>query len=185
MQIESKEKIRERLLTLLRTQKEEDRVKKSRSVLKRLFAIPEFQQSRTVLFYAAFGGEVETSEMIEQAQNLGKKIALPIILRDQKKLKPSLVKNLTKELETGPYGVLQPRESARALSLTEIDVVVVPGVAFDRQNRRLGRGAGYYDRLLSDFPPDTPTFGLAFDFQLVDILPHQEHDVPVSRVIIN
>ena len=66
-----------------------------------------------------------------------------------------------------------------------IDLVLVPGVAFDRKNNRLGRGAGYYDRFLKDLPT-TPSIGLAFDFQVLDVLPHQPgQDVPVKCVITN
>ena len=62
---------------------------------------------------------------------------------------------------------------------------VVPGIAFDRQRYRLGRGAGYYDRFLEMLPRDIPSVGLAFDFQLVDCLPHHQHDIPVSHIIVN
>ena len=65
-------------------------------------------------------------------------------------------------------------------------MVIVPGLAFDKHNNRLGRGAGYYDRFLSTLPTDIPTVGLAFDFQIIDRLPQQkEHDIPVSHVLVN
>ena len=69
--------------------------------------------------------------------------------------------------------------------LDEIDLSIIPGVAFDKKNHRLGRGAGYYDRFLSSLPRKIPSIGLAFDFQIVASFPLQEHDVPVSRVITN
>lgn len=179
--------IRIKLLNLLKSQKEEDRFRKSKIILQKLFATMEFQQASVILFYASFNGEVETHDMIKQAQRLGKKIALPTIIKSQKKLIPCLVENLEEELIRGPYGIEQPRdEHLRPLDLEQIDLAVVPGLAFDKDNNRLGRGQGYYDRLLKDFPPDIPAFGLAFDFQVVERLPHQTgFDIPVSRVIVN
>lgn len=179
--------IRKRLLNLLRNQKEEDRLRKSRVILKRLFALPEFQRSKTILFYASFDGEVETFEMMKQAKKLGKKIALPTIIKNQKKIVPLLIEDLEEDLTVGSYGIKEPKaKSPKNLEINKIDLVIVPGVAFDRQLYRLGRGAGYYDRFLSQIPTDTPTIGLAFDFQLVDRLPQQDkHDIPVTRIIAN
>ena len=183
----SKSALRKKILNLLRSQKEEDRFRKSKVIQKKLFATPEFKNAKTILFYASFDGEVETFHMMKQAQRLGKKIVLPRIIKDQKKMILSSVDNLEKELVVGPYGIKEPRRHAlRSLHLEEIDLAVVPGVAFDRSNNRLGRGAGYYDRFLVNFHSDIPTFGLAFNFQIVSRLPHQKrHDIPVSRVIVD
>ncbi len=177
--------LRERLLKQLRNQKEEDRIKKSRSIEAKLFAIPEFQRSRTILFYASFDGEVETFAMMQRAQTLGKTIALPTILKNQKTLTPVAAEDL-QALAEGPYGILQPPPTARPLAPQSLDLVIVPAVAFDKSNNRLGRGAGYYDRFLSGLPSEIPTIGLAFDFQIVECLPQlASHDHPVSRVISN
>ncbi|MBF0533205.1 MAG: 5-formyltetrahydrofolate cyclo-ligase, partial [Candidatus Omnitrophica bacterium] len=91
------------------------------------------------------------------------------------------------DMESGPYGILQPKASEdRKLDLDQIDMVIVPGVAFDRNNCRLGRGQGYYDRFLPRLSARTTTVGLAFDFQMLDVIPQIEpHDVPVSCVLNN
>ena len=181
-----KKNIRTRVLTLLRNQKEEDRLKKSLVILGKLFKTPEFVKAKSILFYASFDAEVETFEMIKQAKQLGKRIALPITLMREKRIVPLGIENCEEDLELGPYGIKQPRyDKTRCISVEEIDLVVVPGVAFDKNNNRLGRGAGYYDRFLASLPQEIPTIGLAFDFQLVPRLPHQAHDRPVSRVIVN
>ena len=187
MQQVSKRTIRNKILNLLRSQKEEERLRKSKRIQEKLFSTPEFQSANTILFYASFDGEVETFNMMKQAQRLGKKIVLPSIIKDQKKMILSLVRDLEKELIDGPYGIKQPGfASLRPVDLKEIDLAIVPGVAFDKKNNRLGRGAGYYDRFLADLPLGIPTFGLAFDFQITPRLPHQKpHDIPVSRVIVN
>ena len=178
--------LRKRLLNLLRNQKEEERISKSRLIKNRLFATPEFQRSRTVMFYAAFDGEVETIEMMRQSQKLGKRIVLPTVIKDQKRIVPVKVEQLS-ELQDGPYGIKEPVGNPDArLDLKELDLVIVPAVAFDKDNNRLGRGGGYYDRFLSGLPSSVPTFGLAFDFQVLNHLPElSSHDLRVSRVIAN
>ncbi len=187
MHNKSKEILRERILTLLRNQKEEERLIKSLAIGDKLFQMVEFQKAETILFYASFNGEVETFEMIREAQKLGKTIGLPGIMKDEKKIVPEAVASLESDLETGPYGIRQPKmDQAQTLSEDCLDMVIVPGVAFDKQNNRLGRGGGYYDRFLELLPPRVLTVGLAFDFQIVDSLSSQEkHDIPVSRVLTN
>ena len=145
----------------------------------------EFKRSKTILFYASFDGEVGTFDMMKQAQTIGKNISLPKIVKGKKNIIPMLAESL-EGLPEGPYGIKQPLESsARELSLEDVDLVIVPGVAFDKFNRRLVRGGGYYDRFLKSLPQSTPTVGLAFDFQIVDSLPHAEHDMCVSHVLVN
>ena len=89
---------------------------------------------------------------------------------------------LNERLIKGPYGVRQP--SARTgVSLSKLDVVVVPGVAFDRRGNRLGRGKGYYDRFLKKLPKKTHRIGLAFDFQILPAMPVSRHDLGVDKVL--
>lgn len=182
-----KQDLRKKILTLLRSQKEEMRLRKSLMIREKLFKTPEFKRSSTVLFYASFDGEVDTIEMIKQTHNFGKKIGLPRIVENDKTFIPTLVENFEEDTEQGPYGIRQPKDPGdKALCLENIDIVIVPGIAFDKQNNRLGRGGGYYDRFLKSLPSDIPTMGLAFDFQIVDHLPHQEgHDVKVFHVLVN
>jgi 5-formyltetrahydrofolate cyclo-ligase len=182
---EKKQQVRNQIRQLLKTQEEEDRLRKSSLILEKLLATPEFQSSKTILFYAAFGGEVETFEMMRRAMALGKQVALPLILKDQRGMIPKLIHNLEEDLENGPYGIRQPRADASGgVRTDDLNLVIVPGIAFDRDGHRLGRGAGYYDRFLAKLPRDIPSIGLGFDFQLRDDLPLSEHDVPLSRILV-
>ena len=175
------------MLTLLRNQNGEERVTKSLAITNKLFQMVEFQEAETILFYASFDGEVETFEMMKRAQELGKKIGLPRIVENEKKIIPTPVASLKADLATGPYGIKQPKtDPAKAWKSDCFDMVIVPGIAFDKKNNRLGRGEGYYDRFLKTLPSYVPTVGLAFDFQVVDFLSFKEkHDVPVSCVLAN
>lgn len=181
----TKEKLRERILALLKNQSEDARVSKSRMIAARLLEIQEYQKAQIILFYASCKGEVDTFEMMKQARKFKKMIGLPQVINSTTFV-PIRIDNLD-DLQIGPYGIAQPAaaESTR-LQPEQIDLVIVPGVAFDRQNNRLGRGKGYYDRFLKSLPGDVPTIGLAFDFQIVDSLPALTlHDHPVSLVLTN
>jgi 5-formyltetrahydrofolate cyclo-ligase len=182
---EAKKKLRERFLKLLTEQKEQDRLVKSRLIQKKLWARPEFIKAKTILFYASFGGEVATFEMIKEATQLNKKIALPIIVKDRKHIIPALIEHPDQLIE-GLYGIKQPQFiQERVIDAIELELIVVPGLAFDQSHNRLGRGVGYYDRFLAGLPKDTPALGLAFDFQVVDRLPLEAHDVALTDVITN
>ena len=181
---QTKSSLRNDILNELKLQREEVRLQHSRIIKDKLFSSAEFRTARTILFYASFDGEVDTWEMMQQAQRLNKTIVLPAISKGQKQIIPSRVSNLNQELATGPYGIKQPREPLSPVALEDIELVVVPAVAFDKKGNRLGRGEGYYDRLLKQIPPQTPTLGLAFPFQILDELPQLAvHDCPVKKVI--
>lgn len=181
-----KHTLRKEILTLLRNQKEEERLIKSLAIADKLFRMQAFERSNTILFYVSYKGEVHTTEMIKKAQQLGKKVGLPKVLEQEKCIIPKLVKDCAQDLEEGPYGIQQPKEAAETLNLQDIDMVIVPGVAFDKHKNRLGRGGGYYDRFLKNIPTGVFTVGLAFDFQIVDELPAlEEHDVAMSYVVSN
>jgi len=183
---EIKKEIRERVLTLLRNQKEEKRLKGSLIVQNELFQLKEFHNCELILFYASFDGEVDTFEMIKQAKSLGKKIGLPSIDKQDNKFIPRYIHRLEEDLQEGKYGISEPKpHEENIIDYKNIDMVIVPGVAFDKENNRLGRGAGYYDHFLKELSADIPKVGLAFDFQVVDSLPYEEHDVRLTHVLHN
>ncbi|MDD5291921.1 MAG: 5-formyltetrahydrofolate cyclo-ligase [Candidatus Omnitrophica bacterium] len=180
-----KSKIRLQLLNRLKKQKEVERLKRSFKIQNKLFSLPQFRKAKKILFYLSFDGEVETFRMIDKAVLLGKQVAVPVINKNNKKITASLFVDCKSQLETGPYGIYQPkRECVRKIPLKNIDLIIVPAVAFDLKGNRLGRGQGYYDRMLCSLPRRIPTVGLAFDFQVLDRVPAIEsHDFPVDRVL--
>jgi 5-formyltetrahydrofolate cyclo-ligase len=176
----TKDQIRSKILLKLKIQKEEDREKKSKIIKEKLFNTLVFKKAKTVMFYVSFSGEVKTEEMIKEAQNLGKIIAVPACSKDIT-LKPCRL-GLGIKLVKGPYGVCEPQVK-RAVPLKDLDLVIVPAVAFDKKGNRIGRGKGYYDRFLKKIPARTFTIGLAFNFQILPALPATEQDVSVQKVI--
>ena len=177
-------RIRKEISKKLHQQNNVQRLRKSQIIQDRLFTLAEFKKANYVMFYMATEEEVQTQKMILQAQKIGKQILVPVIFKGDKTIKVSLVENIDRDLSQGPYGIMQPKpECIREVPIGKIDLVVVPGVAFDKHGNRLGRGGGYYDRFLAGLSPQVKRIGLAFDFQLLKELPVVSHDIPVTKVI--
>ena len=177
----TKQKIRSKILHKLTKQKKEDRSRKSFLIKEKLFKEPVFKKAKKVMFYIALKGEVETKEMIEAAKSLGKIIAVPVCVKNRASLRPALLEAQA-HLKKGPYGVSEPVVN-RFIALKDLDLVVTPGLAFDKKGNRLGRGKGYYDRFLSKLPKDTPSVGLAYRLQILPIVPTTPSDVRVTKVL--
>ena len=177
----TKIKIRSKILLRLSIQKEEERVRKSSQIKRKLLRTKEFIRAKTVMFYIPLQGEVDTREMIKKAIKLGKKIAVPVCRKNRTIMLPALLSSHAK-LKIGPYGVKEPAVQ-RCLSLKELDLVIVPGLAFDKKGNRLGRGKGYYDRFLSLLPDHARSIGLAFDFQILPSVTTLAHDVGVHKIL--
>lgn len=177
----TKQALRSKILAKLKTQKEEDRKEKSRLIKDKLLRQKEFRKAKKVMFYIAMKGEVETREMIKTAKKLGKIIAVPVCVKNRASLRPAIL-NSHASLKKGPYGVPEPATSS-FLRSADLDLVITPGVAFDKKGNRLGRGKGYYDRFLSKIPKDTPSIGLAFSLQILPVVPASSHDVSVKKVL--
>jgi 5-formyltetrahydrofolate cyclo-ligase len=122
--------------------------------------------------------------MIEEMIEHGKRVVVPVTAARTRRLWLSEVRDPATDLARGAHGVWEPRPGAgRPVPLREVDLVLVPGVAFDRRGHRLGHGFGYFDRFLSRLPKTIPTVGLAFRFQLLDRLPVASHDHAVQTVL--
>lgn len=157
----------------------------SARVWEKVFALPEYQSARTVMVYVDMPGEVRTQVYLPGVQRQGKQVVVPYC--DGKELGLFLLESLT-ELTPGVLGILEPSRELRSLSakradVSRLDLLIVPGVAFDRQGARLGHGKGYYDRLLSRVRADALLVGVAFECQLVPDVPMLAHDVYMDRVI--
>lgn len=180
-----KSALRTHYLGLLKNQSAHDRQVKSDFIAEKLRQNPYYSKAKVVMFYAAMSYEVDTFGMMRKAMEDGKRVCLPIVETNQKVLIPVIMNSL-EELKPSTYGILEPTfNPANTVDITTIDTVIVPGLAFDQAKHRLGRGAGYYDRFLSRLPITTSTLGVAFDFQLLDCLPRETHDMHLSDVIAN
>ena len=179
-----KEEIRKETIRRLRDQDPSLREERSRKAQEKLLSCEEFRVSKTVMTYVSLPEEVNTNYLNTEALKRGKRVAVPYIEPHGQTIIASELSEI-EHLEKGPFGIYQPKDGfARTIPLKEIDLVVVPAVAYDKKNMRLGRGKGYYDKFLArEELSSIKTIGLAFHFQIVDSLPPDPHDRPVSRVI--
>jgi len=181
---EEKAKLRQQSLASRRSLRQEEIHQKSEIIWQNLSRLPLFKKAGVVLFYIALPDEVQTQKMMDSALKMGKRIAVPVIERHGREIKPFEIKSACLDLVPGPFGIMQPMEKDRIpLSLEEIDLVIVPGIAFDEQGERLGFGAGFYDRFLRNLPSYTRFVALAFECQLVKKIPCQDHDVPMHYIV--
>jgi 5-formyltetrahydrofolate cyclo-ligase len=161
----------------------QERSTKSEQIWKRLVSLAEFQTASQALFYISFRSEVETSLMVSLSRELGMEVAAPRGLQPEKRMVFYHFAN-ENELQSGPYGILQPANNPQNIVDLEIpSVILVPGLVFDLRCNRLGWGSGFYDRFLAAEGRGLPKLGLAFDCQVVDEVPVQSHDVPIDVVI--
>ncbi|MDQ4050394.1 MAG: 5-formyltetrahydrofolate cyclo-ligase [Thermoproteota archaeon] len=153
----------------------EEVAKRSKIIQEFVINTEEFRQAKVVGAYFAIGSEVMTELIIGRTKMLGKKIALPRVEGDEIIFYEL---PLTNTLVKGRFGIMEPPPHDPA---DKIDVLVVPGIAFDKKGNRLGYGKGFYDRLLSSNLTKF-SFGLAYSFQVIENLPHEDHDKRLDAI---
>ncbi|MFA5166972.1 MAG: 5-formyltetrahydrofolate cyclo-ligase [Candidatus Omnitrophota bacterium] len=153
---------------------------KSRRILRKLSREPVFKRAEHVAFYYGIAPEVETKLFLRRVLK-DKKIYLPRI-DPEKSLTLCRVRSLSKDLKKGTYNIMEPKAFCEKRPVSQMDIIITPGVAFDKSGGRLGRGGGYYDRLFRK-AGKVVKIGLCFREQIVKKVPMKAHDVRVDRVI--
>jgi len=152
---------------------------RGRRAQQRLLQLPLFTQAHSVALYSPIRNEVPTQLLFLACRRRGKRVFYPRV--EGATLQLVEVTSMA-ELSQGAFGVLEPT-APTGVALRQIELLVIPGVAFDRRGHRLGYGKGYYDRLLHEDGFQGVRVGLCFDFQVVDELPVQPHDVPMDWIV--
>lgn len=157
----------------------------SRAICARLGALPEYAAARTLLLYVHARSEVRTREFVARAMTGGRRVAVPFCAGGELRL---FHLEDVDELAEGTFGIPEPSKDLRTrpgkrVDLGEVDLVVVPGVAFDRQGGRIGHGKGYYDRLLARARPDATVAAVAYECQLFPEVPMLASDVFMDKVV--
>ncbi|MFP4240823.1 MAG: 5-formyltetrahydrofolate cyclo-ligase [Chitinispirillaceae bacterium] len=162
-----------------------DHLEKSAKIAQHVKAQPLFKSSGTIMIYCSIGSEVRTDELICAMLSGGKRVAVPCCSAESRLMSAAEIRNPKRDLVCGPYGTVQPPEVSRiTVSLTEIEYVVCPGVAFDYNGNRLGRGKACYDSFLSLLKGKIPIVGLAFECQISsENLPADSHDIAMDQII--
>ena len=173
-----KEALRQEVKQLKKLLFEDEKVCKSASIWRQVEATEYFVRSRVILLYWSMPDEVQTHDFI-QRWHMQKTIILPVIDGDNLRLKPFMGRQYLQHHST--LNLYEPQGDDYA-NPDNIDIAIVPGIAFDSHNHRLGRGKGYYDKLLSQL--NVYKIGVAFDFQMFNNIPFDEHDIAMDEVII-
>ena len=158
----------------------EQRSAASAEIAARVLALPEVVGARSVMVYGASPEEADPAPLEDALRERGIRVAYPRII-DSSRMAIHWVAGRP-ELEVGPFGLLQPPSSAPEAPLSQLDAIVVPGVAFDLAGNRLGFGGGYYDLLLAESGAPF-TVGIAYEEQLVGLVPHDQRDRPVDALV--
>jgi len=140
-----------------------------------------FRTAQSVLLYAAFRTEVPTDELIWVTLGMGKKVLVPKVDKITRSLSKHVIECLS-ELETGYQGIPEPRTDT-CWKVEDIEMIVIPGVAFDERGHRIGYGGGYYDRLLPRVKGHRPIAALAFEEQVLEHVPTEAHDITMDFII--
>jgi len=176
--------LRKKVLSLRRSLSCKEIQEKSKKIKERLFALPVFGDARMVLFYLSLRDEVQTQDMIKEALKLNKTVAVPLVRVKQREVLPVKLCSFDEGFAVGPLGIPQPGGNLNhLLSLDEVDLAIVPGIAFDEKGNRLGFGMGFYDRFLKKLSGRAKVVSLAFELQLVERIPCQPHDMPVDYIV--
>jgi 5-formyltetrahydrofolate cyclo-ligase len=158
----------------------------SREICAKFEALPAYASAKAVMYYIDVRSEVRTRHALPAALTQGKKIVVPWC-NDQGELELFHLENMD-ELAIGMYKILEPKSALRLhpnkqVQATELDLIMVPGVAFDRTGARMGHGKGYYDKLLQHARLDAPLAALAFECQLFPEIPTAPHDIFMDMII--
>lgn len=153
---------------------------KSIRVADRLLALEAYSRAERIFTFLSFGSELDTRPIVEAALADGKTVIVPRVNRETKALDLYEIKGYD-GLVPGGYGILEPTDDHVRVSENDVDLILVPGVAFDEEGGRLGYGAGFYDKILSK--TRAALVALCFELQVVPEVPREPHDIPVPLIL--
>jgi 5-formyltetrahydrofolate cyclo-ligase len=180
----AKEQIRKDMAKAVNGLTERQRTEKTRAIESRLFDFANFLEARIVLLYVDSDCEVRTKSILRRAYDFNKIVVLPGFDGERRKMTILKVDNLDKDLQSGARGVLEPSpERCKPVPLNKVDIAIIPGQAFDEKGGRVGSGRGYYDRFIPELPATTRKVALAFEEQILPLIPTESHDRHVDIII--
>ncbi len=160
----------------------EERKEKSRRACRNLISTAEFTNGSTIMMYLALPHELDTSEAILSAWQAGKTVVVPKVSWQQRHMIPVQINSLETGFSAEVGGLRNPIMGV-PVPFEEIDLVVAPGLGFDRKGNRLGRGGSFYDRFFKNKDLHAPKCGFAFSQQIIEAVPVTDHDVPVDFLV--
>lgn len=177
----AKAELRSKIHAALKGFSTENRTSDSAKICANLRQQSFFQNTASVLFFAPLPEEPDLWPLLREVLVTKKLVALPCFDAENEAYVPRRIGDIHVEIISGKFGIREPAPTCVAIPLQDLDLVLVPGVAFDANGYRLGRGKGFYDRLLQNFAGRK--IGIAFDDQIVDAVPANKNDVKMDLII--
>lgn len=177
-----KKEIRKEIIKKRDTIKIEEKIEKDKAIRGLLKELDLYKNSINIFIYVGFGSEIDTSIFIDDFIKDNKRIFIPKTNISKKEMNAVEITDLN-ALEKNKYGILEPKDDNQIINKNDIDLVILPGVAFDISGSRIGYGGGYYDKYLMDIKDSIPKVALAYDFQLLEDIPVEEHDIKADYII--
>ncbi|MCR6514760.1 5-formyltetrahydrofolate cyclo-ligase [Clostridium sp. LY3-2] len=175
----NKRNIRKSIIAKRDLKKEENSLKDSK-IFKNLISLNSYKRAKKIFIYIGFGSEINTKSLIEIMLREGKEVFVPKVLEEEMiALKITSLNNLIES----KFKILEPIGEKSDIDGEEFDLIIMPGVAFDRSGNRIGYGKGYYDKYLKDIKSDIKKIALAYELQLIEEIETEEHDLKVDSII--
>ncbi|KEI04344.1 5-formyltetrahydrofolate cyclo-ligase [Clostridium botulinum] len=180
--VKEKDRIRKVIKNKRNSLNKIDKAIKDEDIFNKVIESQIYKKSKVIFIYVSFNGEVDTHRIIKYSLNNGKVICVPKVIPKSKYMNAVKI-NSFDELIKGAYGILEPKNSCELVDENDIDLVFMPGMAFDKSGRRIGYGGGFYDVFLEKINNKVPKIALAYRFQILNSIPCEEHDINVDRII--
>jgi len=178
---DDKSQLRKTLRQALRAIDGADLERWSEQITGRLLDCPQYQRSESIMVYLSLAGEYQTETLIGEAMRSGKTVCAPKVTWQTSQMVPVVLRTCD-DFDVDDHGINEPRWD-RSLPIDRLDFILVPGLGFDPQGRRLGRGCGFYDKFLANVGARAIKLAAAFDLQIVPSVPVADHDQPVDIII--
>jgi 5-formyltetrahydrofolate cyclo-ligase len=184
MKKEEKKILRNKILSIRDSLNRNEKEIMDNEIFNKLKNTELYKNARNIFIYISFSNEINTINIIKKALEDKKDVFIPKIYKTNKSMK-AIKLNSFDDLKKNSMGILEPIDDSKYIEKENIDLIVVPGVVFDKDCNRIGYGGGYYDRYLKDIAYKNNKVVLAYDLQVIDKIESEEHDIKVDYIITN
>ncbi|MPM47880.1 putative protein YqgN [bioreactor metagenome] len=184
MKKEEKKILRNKILSIRDSLNRNEKEIMDNEIFNKLKNTELYKNARNIFIYISFSNEINTINIIKKALEDKKDVFIPKIYKTNKSMK-AIKLNSFDDLKKNSMGILEPIDDSKYIEKENIDLIVVPGVVFDKDCNRIGYGGGYYDRYLKDIAYKNNKVVLAYDLQVIDKIENEKHDIKVDYIITN
>lgn len=178
----NKKELRSKILSIRNNLDKDEKQRYDKIIFEKLRKRREYINSKNIFIYLGYGSEIDTISLVKDMFLDDKNVCIPKTNIEDRTMEAVIIRDLD-NLEEDKYGILEPKSNYDVIDKKDIELVIMPGVAFDNGGGRLGYGGGYYDKFLMDCSEDKYKIALAYDFQVIESVPKEDHDILVDCII--